>query len=481
MAPPKLPRFVALYAKTAKKYVKYVSDGGNTNNYKQILAAKSEQLASSLAKFEVVPSTDNTSMVHIRCCYNNKYLKMDTNGGRLLTASMDYPDENLTAWYSTLFQPESLTDGTVRLLHVKSGYYMQWYDVSGTYHSWIHVISAAPLLPNSENILQVLDWESLIKMPRHVAFKGDNGLYLGLVKETGAALRFEIGHEGERTVENEIVDMLDGTFRIKNKSVGAFWRVNGQNGEMRADDKSTKPTPDSLFKAIKVNDNTIALRNLGNNKLCARYTTQYLTNGLNAIEYDQITQPARLIVTELVISRRIIDINFNHNDGWVYNKITNVILNTGMVVSNNTDKPRTLDVKVPYMDVKTSTWAVIIPSLKLGRLVVKIQPNQIPHIVDSTAIQMTTPFESSYVWGETTSKRARAYKPHRVVLEPMMKVTVKLLATSITCEVPFNYTRYDLLDAATEIEDIDIMEDGVYTGTNYINVTVEVSAPERVT
>ncbi|CAN1344058.1 hypothetical protein LINPERPRIM_LOCUS39961 [Linum perenne] len=206
-----------------------------------------------------------------------------------------------------------------------------------------------------------------------------------------------------------------------------------------------------------------------------------MTNALNTIEYDQITQPARLTVTELVISRRILDINVNYSDGWVYDKITNVVLNTGMVVSNNTEKQRTLDVKIPYMDYKRGTWAAVVPSLNPGRLVVKIQPSQIPHVVDSNAVQMTTPFESTYVWGETASKSWRAYKTHRVVLDPMKKVTVKLLATSISCEVPFNYTRYDLLDAATEIEDIDIMEDGVYTGTNYINVTAEVSAPERVT
>ncbi|CAN1344057.1 hypothetical protein LINPERPRIM_LOCUS39961 [Linum perenne] len=480
MAPPKLPKFVALYATTAKKYVKYQADGGS-NNYKQILAAKAEQLASSLAKFEILPSTDHPSMVHIRCCYNNKYLRMDTNGGRILTASMDYPDESLTVWYSTLFQPESLTDGTVRLLHVKSGFYAQWYDVSGAYRTWMHVISAAPLLPNSENILKAIDWESLFKMPRHVAFKGDNGLYLGLVESTGSTLRFEIGYEGERSVAHEIVDLLDGTFRVKNKWVGAFWRVNGQSGELRADDKSANPSPESLFSAVKVNENTVALRNLGNNKLYARFTNKYMTNALNTIEYDQITQPARLTVTELVISRRILDINVNYSDGWVYDKITNVVLNTGMVVSNNTEKQRTLDVKIPYMDYKRGTWAAVVPSLNPGRLVVKIQPSQIPHVVDSNAVQMTTPFESTYVWGETASKSWRAYKTHRVVLDPMKKVTVKLLATSISCEVPFNYTRYDLLDAATEIEDIDIMEDGVYTGTNYINVTAEVSAPERVT
>ncbi|CAN0885673.1 hypothetical protein LINGRAHAP2_LOCUS15185 [Linum grandiflorum] len=477
--PPKLPRFVALYAKTAKKYVKYQSDGGH--GYKQILTAKSEQLSSSLAKFEIFESKSDPSMVHIRCCYNNKYLRIDSNGGRLVTASMDHPDENQSVWYSTLFQPELLTDGTVRLLHVNSGYYAQWLDVSANsvYRSWIHVISSDPLMPNSENILQVIDWDTLFALPRHVTFKGDNGLYLGLLKNiSGATLRFEIGNERDESIVNEIVDLLDGTFRIKNVSLGAFWRVDAQSGEMRADDTSATPTPYSLFSATKVNENTISIRNHGNGKVCVRYTTQHLTNGLTATEH-QITQPARLELTELVRSRRILDINFYLNDGWVYNKF-NVILNSGLVVSNHTDKPRTLDVKIPYMDVKRSTWGVIVPSLKLGRLIVRIQPKEIPSIVDSTAIQMTNPFESSYVWGETTTKSPRAYWPHRVVLDPMKKVTIKLLATSITCEVPFNYTRYDLLDEGTEREDIDIKEDGMYTGMNYINVTVEVSAPERV-
>nr|AIU47290.1 amaranthin-like lectin [Linum usitatissimum] len=253
--PPKLPRFIALYAKTAKKYVKYQSDGGH--GYKQILTAKSEQLSSSLAKFEVVESTSDPSMVHIRCCYNNKYLRIDnSSNGRLITASMDGPEENQTVWYSTLFQPELLTDGTIRLLHIKSGYYMQWLDAgpNSMYRSWIHVISSEPLMPKSENILQVIDWDTLFSLPRHLTFKGDNGLYLGLLKQSsGAALRFEIGNERDESIVNEIVDLLDGTFRIKNVSVGAFWRVDPQSDEMRADDTSATPTPYSMFSATKVN------------------------------------------------------------------------------------------------------------------------------------------------------------------------------------------------------------------------------------
>ncbi|CAN0897615.1 hypothetical protein LINGRAHAP2_LOCUS19237 [Linum grandiflorum] len=465
----RLPRFVVFYSESLGKYLTYKSDQAAV------------KVSSPLLKFEVVPSTiELSSIVHLRSCYNNKYLKQKTIKDLKITADADKPEEHRTLWSSTLFQPEFLADGSVRLIHLYSGNYVECYafrSVDGGQGSNMWTVSRDP---NPNNVFRAIDWESLVTLPRRLAFKGDNWRYLGL--GTGDVLRFEIEDEGHKSIVNEIVSLPDGTFRIKNVSLGAFWKVNAQTGFISADDKSTTPTPDSLFSAVKVNESAIALRNIGNNKLCKRYTIlNQVISGLNAIE-TETTQYARLMLTELVASRSITDIQFHANDGWVYNETTNVILNPGQEVINDTSEIQIIEVNIPYKDVKTSKWTATVQTLKQLGPAFDIHPKEIPYVSDSREVQMSgTLFEPSYVSGEAKSKESWTVKSQKVGLKPMTKVTLKVLATSITCDVPFTYTQHDVLDEATKQVETRVMEDGVYTGTNYINVTVDVSPPEPFT
>ncbi|CAN1171950.1 hypothetical protein LINPERHAP2_LOCUS29880 [Linum perenne] len=447
MAAPTLPRFAMFYSENWGRYISYVSDESGDLN--QILQVNARKISSPRARFEVEQSKVHPTMVHIRSCYDNKYLRRRSEGEWWIVAAADKPDDDQSLWSSTLFQPEFMTEST------------------------------DAVNPDPKSMFQVVDWESLVILPKHLAFKSNNNLYLGALgrdhDENEGLLQFRVADVGDKSVANEVETRIDGTVRITNVSLEASWILRGED-YVWADNKSIlAPVPKSLFRATKVNDDTIALRNLGNNLLCKRFTGAVIKDGLNAME-SELTSYTNLVLTELVSSRTITNLKFHLNNGWVY-KTKDVTLNPGINVSNETEEAQTLEVKIPYKNIKTSAWRATNSTLKLGPTVT-IQPEQIPNIFDSSVIVMTNPDESEYVWGETVSKETMEVKVYELTLPPSSKVIVKLWATEGTCDVPLTYTRQDVLDESTREEEVYVMEDGVYTGTNYFDLEVNVTPPQ---
>ncbi|CAN1253323.1 hypothetical protein LINPERPRIM_LOCUS8285 [Linum perenne] len=473
-----LPKFVVFYSETVGKYANFVA----TNEAIQVMG---KQVWSPHSKFEVEQSMVHPTMVHIRCSYNNKYLQprvSDDPNDNFIFPLANEPEEDQTKLTSTLFVPEFSSGGdTVSLLHVQQGLYVQCINWSGTYS----LMASSPTPENPYCVFRFKDWESLVMLPRHVTFTDDNGSYLGLaVKESATKLRFKTDFDqANETIVNEVVTLPDGTLRIKNASQGAFWRLYSlTNTHIWADDFSitTAPTSASVFQPVKVDDKIIALLNTMNERYCKRFSG-VPPNSLCAIT-SEIDSWSHLTLTELVTSRMIRDMNFDLTNGWIYDKIENVVLNgQGQDVTNETDQTRTIEAMIYYKDTMTSsTWMSANSSLKLGPLVT-IKPDQIPSITDSSSIAMNDPFQTSYVWGETTRNDTEEYKVHSVTMKPWTKVTVQMKANLATCHVPFAYTRNDVLDETTgQSPETHIMDDGVYTGTNYFNFTFHDSEPKPI-
>ncbi|CAN1184648.1 hypothetical protein LINPERHAP2_LOCUS37100 [Linum perenne] len=97
-------------------------------HYKQMGCKRDLDITNPFVKLEVVPSTTNpSSFVHLRCSYNNKFLKLVSYDGRLwVSATADSPDEEQIYDTSTLFQPVFGFDEprTVALKHVQSLQYV---------------------------------------------------------------------------------------------------------------------------------------------------------------------------------------------------------------------------------------------------------------------------------------------------------------------------------------------------------------------
>ncbi|CAN1342331.1 hypothetical protein LINPERPRIM_LOCUS39430 [Linum perenne] len=103
--------------------------------YKDMGCKRDLDIVNPFVKLEVVPSTANpSSFVHLRCSYNNKFLKLVSEYGRLwVSATADSPDEDQKKDTSTLFQPEFFSDQpeTVMLKHVQTQLYLTIFKNSG--------------------------------------------------------------------------------------------------------------------------------------------------------------------------------------------------------------------------------------------------------------------------------------------------------------------------------------------------------------
>ncbi|XP_058215691.1 uncharacterized protein LOC131326823 [Rhododendron vialii] len=503
-----LPRF-ALFQSTVrqKNYLRYMHEDGEQHGFLQF---SGEEIVSPYSKFEIERAKNDNAFVHIRCCYNNKYWVANSiSSDSFIIAGADEPNEDQSQWSCTLFEP-ILVDGEggssssssssssstvyVRFRHVKLGHYLRSLMTRDHYHACVstsydrryyiddhmnHVISlmfmslvsrmrdryhacpyVRPTAPARLDVFGIIDWELLLILPKHIALKGDNGLYLSAQRiDRHQYLQFASSDNGDPTVGNEVFITKGGSVRIKNNHFGKFWR-RSPNWIWADSDDTTTNNLDTLFYPVKVGDNVIALRNLGNNNFCNSAHKNYLKAAVTTLSRE-----ARLVVEELVISRKIYNVNFRLLDASIYNqKIITMVTKTA---TNNTQVSNITTLKLIRKETRSTTWKGSV-SLKLG-VKTNIQTG-IPLVVEGQ-VELSTEFTGNYEWGETVSTESAVETEYTITVPPMSKVTVSLLATQGSCSVPFSYTQRDtLMNGKQVIHDFD---DGVYTGINSFNFFYE--------
>ncbi|CAN1192366.1 hypothetical protein LINPERPRIM_LOCUS27046 [Linum perenne] len=121
-----LPQYVVLKDKFVGKYLHYLYNSDEFGDYYKCVGAKRDlDPVNPFVKFEVVPSTVNPAHVHLRCSYPDKFIEMVVkNGVTWLSATADYPDEDLTTATSTIFEP-IVKDDAVGFVHVQSGSHVE--------------------------------------------------------------------------------------------------------------------------------------------------------------------------------------------------------------------------------------------------------------------------------------------------------------------------------------------------------------------
>ncbi|KAI8553383.1 hypothetical protein RHMOL_Rhmol05G0011500 [Rhododendron molle] len=511
-----LPRFAVFQSTVRQKnYLRYTHEDGGLHG---LLQFSGEEIVSPYSKFEIVRANSPTAagndngFVHIRCCYNNKYwVANSSSNNSFIIAGADEPNEDQSQWSCTLFEP-ILVDGEggsssssrsssstststststvhVRFRHVKLGHYLRSLMTRDHYHACVstsydrryyiddhmnHVISlmfmslvsrmrdhyhacpyVRPTAPARLDVFGIIDWESLLILPKYIALKGDNGLYLSAQRnDRHQYLQFASSDIGDQTVGNEMFITKDGSVRIKNNHFGKFWR-RSPNWIWADSDDTTTNNLDTLFYPVKVGDNVIALRNLGNKNFCNSHRN-YLKAAVTTLSRE-----TRLVVEELVISREIYNVNFRLLDARIYNqKIITMVTKTA---TNNTQVSNITTLKLIRKETRSTTWKGSV-SLKLG-VKTNIQTG-IPLVVDGK-VELVTEFTRNYEWGETVSTEIEVETEYTITVPPMSKVTVSLLATQGSCNIPYSYTQRDtLMNGRSVIHDFD---DGVYTGINSFN------------
>ncbi|KAG8090077.1 hypothetical protein GUJ93_ZPchr0011g27430 [Zizania palustris] len=301
------------------------------------------------------------------------------------------------------------------------------------------------------------------QLPKYIAVKGDNGLYLSAQIIQGYKyLKFSSNDIGDPTVVNTAITNKDGTVRIKNHHFGKFWR-RSPNWIWADSSDTDNRNPDTVFRVIKIGD-FFALRNLGNNLFCKRLTTEGKTSCLNA-GIPTITTEAKLRVEEAVISRKIYNVDFDLQKSRIYGQKVLTFCTESAV--NLTTVNNTARLIFKYNETYRRTWDSTL-SWKLS-VATDIKAG-IP-VVAEEKVSINTEFSGEYKWGSTLEKTTEQQTEYEVIVPPKTRVIVRLIASRGTCDVPFSYKQQDVLyDGHVVTYD---MNDGIYTGVNCYNFNYE--------
>ncbi|KAM6555197.1 hypothetical protein CsatB_015959 [Cannabis sativa] len=261
-----------------------------------------KDISSPLIKFQVVTATSNPELVHIRCCYTNKYLVMGT---------------------------------------------------TTTYYDYIQAVAENPIEDQSSNAC------TLFKPIRATddEFKGDTQMY--------RLLHFLDGtDEGDTRVANVITTVGDGFVRIKNLSTGKFWRRSPNwiwADSNKTEDDNSSEFRDTIFWPVKLGDNVVALRSVANDRFLKGITQDGVTDCLNAAE-EYMTNEVKLEVVETLIEKNIYDIEYHTEVAKVYNVIEKDIVTSR---NTSYTKEDTVTLKFSHKKSNSKTIGGSV-SLKLG-------------------------------------------------------------------------------------------------------------------
>ena len=320
-----LPEFIGLQCKNYNnKYLRYIYEDNEAHGLHQF---SSDTVVSGYAKFKVEKANIGNGYVHIRSLYNNKYWVRRSPTEWWITANADEPDENECTWTCTLFEPiqvDSCNNSglTIRLRHVQLGHFLCLWRIPPPYEACLFAASTDHDESHLD-IFTVFDWDSLFVLPKHIAIKGDNGCYLRKNRFQGMNyLTFDCTNISNKDVAIEVFDTSfgDGTITIKSVCFDNFWsRERCEHWVVAGSCNCNANDPNNLFFPIKVSNNVVALRNMGDSLFCKRYTDEGVISGLSAVS-STITVEAKLEVYELVAYRAIENVQFCLSDGRIYDK-----------------------------------------------------------------------------------------------------------------------------------------------------------------
>ncbi|XP_050233122.1 uncharacterized protein LOC126681619 [Mercurialis annua] len=434
---PVLPRFVVLKAKN-DKYLRCVTKQGRSKN---LIKGDVEDILNPVSKFKIERATSNRDLVHIRCCYTNKYLRRGKQPSSPVSATADAVDEDKSKWSCTLFHPLPVDDKTCRFQHVQSGFNLYQWISADEYNGCLFVaMSADDEEARGCDLFSFTDWESLVVLPKHVAVKGDNGKYL-FYRGTGDDEHMEFGatNIGDNRVGEQVFTNPDGSIRLKHDSNGKFWRATPNWIYPDTTDESASD-PATCFWPVRIKGNAIALRSMGNDRYLRRTDYGGTVNCLAAASWaTTIDRESYLVLEELVNKREIYDVEYRLEDARVYNE--SIMTLARSCVSNMTKQTETLEVAMTYKEAKRYEWSTSTSSSFSFSTKVSMG---VPEIFDA-GVEVTETKESEYEWGTTIDATTTLAKKVPVSVKPMTKTTVTLVATLGFCDVPFSYTQKDTL------------------------------------
>ncbi|KAM7497703.1 hypothetical protein LguiA_022117 [Lonicera macranthoides] len=261
-------------SKYNNKYVQYVKEDVEVHG---LLRCSGENLVTPYTKYKIerVKIKIGGGLVHIRCCYNNKYLVKRSPSQWWIIAGSDEPVEAMSSWSCTLFESVPLDSQTIRFRHVQLGHFACLWRTSDAFDFGLFAVSEAED-KDQRDVFTIIDWESLCILPWHERFWRYTG----------------VGHDW-------------------------IWPDS---------DDTTSVNCDTIFWPVKV-DNVIALKSLGNNNVfCKRFTIDDVLIHLFSANSNDISREVRLEVQQLATSRNIYNVNYHLKDARIYNQSVDLLL-----------------------------------------------------------------------------------------------------------------------------------------------------------
>lgn len=104
-------------------------------DYHAYLQSSSDQMLTPFTKFAMDVSESIPDLVHLRSCYNNKYLVRNASDGDWIVVAGNEVEEDQSKWSCTFFKfislevdGESNTNVVVRLQHIQNKQYVAFFQ-----------------------------------------------------------------------------------------------------------------------------------------------------------------------------------------------------------------------------------------------------------------------------------------------------------------------------------------------------------------
>ncbi|XP_074289662.1 uncharacterized protein LOC141614838 isoform X2 [Silene latifolia] len=403
--------------------------------------------------------------IHIRCLYNNKFLVRD-GSTELITASSKEKVEDQMKEICTLFRYTVTGNNTMKLIHVQTG---RTVSIEGPEEPLIgYYLCVKP--SGSEAILEVealtIDVNRIIKLPKYVVFKGDNGKYL---RSSETQFQVEVLGQDRHDKEAwfETFPTSNGDVRLKSVRAGKFLRRRaGDNGIVADTDDPTSYDSDTVFEIAKLSSGSVALRNRGNDRYFQRMPDLKDCLSANA---DSGIKLAEMLVEEPVTDRKV-EIQYRLQDARIYD--TKPVTWTSAEVRNPTKEENYFTLETKYTE--SFTWSWHVSGSITTNVSVKLSAG-IPFITKAeSTVEVGATVESGY---EETRNNTKEHMASITVKIPAgEKRAARMLSMQAKCDVPYTSVQIDTLANNTQV--VTRLQDGVFHGLNGYQFVLEVFDPE---
>lgn len=162
-------------------------------------------------------------------------------------------------------------------------------------------------------------------------------------------------------------------------------------------------------------------------------------------------------IEEPVTSRRINNVIYHLTDARLYNEKTVALITD--YSSNKTNNPLVSELNLKTTVSNSTSWSTSV-TVTAG----------VPDIASGT-LEIAGEVTKYAEWGGTETVTAEVGNVKTITVAPMTRVKVSMMATRVSYDIPFSYTRHDVLkDGSTKITE---KNDGLFTGHNGYNYRYE--------